>query len=390
MPNSLTFGVNLLPSIDKSDNGGLSLGNASYKWNIFGDLTGTATAFATAPKVKVSLSTTYGTGVGQNETTLNANNGEQTLAVTGTLPVKHGGTGQESLTSGYALIGNGTNAINFRQIINNESATAITADTTNDSLVTVNTIYYGLPTINNAHNYTSATTIYAPSTGGTANYPLVSKGATTTPDWYMGFTLTGDGTISSPFNAAFSNTVQIAGDTTIGADGASSNLTVWSATDLKTTLLVGGNATIDGNVIPATTNTYSLGTGGTTSPKRWSALYIGAEDTYGDPYLPVYWHNGVPTSLDGVIQYKAFTIYPNTTSITLESTAYNPNTYVLQIVITNGEANLNGAITWTSQWKTGSSNTIGEVVLTTAQTSGAVQGYIITARGCEALDPPSS
>lgn len=57
----------------------------------------------------------------------------------GTLAVANGGTGLTSLTSGAALIGNGTNGVSLRSITNNTTATAVTANT---NLVTANTLYY--------------------------------------------------------------------------------------------------------------------------------------------------------------------------------------------------------------------------------------------------------
>lgn len=63
----------------------------------------------------------------------------------------------------------------------NISAAALSSSGTN--LVTERTVYYGLPTINNAHNYNSSTTIYAPTTGGTAGYILKANGVNSTPTW---------------------------------------------------------------------------------------------------------------------------------------------------------------------------------------------------------------
>ena len=58
----------------------------------------------------------------------------------GVLPVSHGGTGKETLTSGSALIGNGTSAVTLRAITNNTStSTALSAST---NLITANTLYY--------------------------------------------------------------------------------------------------------------------------------------------------------------------------------------------------------------------------------------------------------
>ncbi len=67
-------------------------------------------------------------------------------------------------------------------VTDRSSATALSNSGT--GLVTERAVYYGLPTINNAHNYTSSTTIYAPTAGGTANtQALVGNGATTAPKW---------------------------------------------------------------------------------------------------------------------------------------------------------------------------------------------------------------
>ena len=69
-----------------------------------------------------------------------------------------------------------------KAITDKSAATAIGNSDTN--LITARAVYYGLPTINNAHNYTSSTTIYAPTAGGTQNtQALVGNGATTAPKW---------------------------------------------------------------------------------------------------------------------------------------------------------------------------------------------------------------
>ena len=60
----------------------------------------------------------------------------------GVVSASQGGTGLSSLSSGYALIGNGTNAVTLRQITNNVSSTSpITANT---NLVTMNTLRYAM------------------------------------------------------------------------------------------------------------------------------------------------------------------------------------------------------------------------------------------------------
>jgi hypothetical protein len=80
------------------------------------------------PKIQVNLGTTDEVNLFEE----NVNPG-----VTGTLGVSNGGTGASNFTSGEALIGNGSGAIATRKIIDNTSATVLTA--TND-LITANTL----------------------------------------------------------------------------------------------------------------------------------------------------------------------------------------------------------------------------------------------------------
>ena len=90
---------------------------------------------------------------------------QNAIPVTGILPIANGGTGTNTLTSGEALIGNGTSAITTRAITNNTTAT-VAAKTNN--LITNNTLYYATASINNARQ-TNNVSIYAPTTAGTAN-----------------------------------------------------------------------------------------------------------------------------------------------------------------------------------------------------------------------------
>ena len=50
------------------------------------------------------------------------------------------------------------------------------------NLVTERDVYYGLPSINGVHTYNSSTTIYAPTTAGTADQVLISNGSGA-PSW---------------------------------------------------------------------------------------------------------------------------------------------------------------------------------------------------------------
>ena len=160
--------------------------------------------------------------------------------ITGTLGVSHGGTGATTFTSGEALIGAGTNAVTTRGINNMTTKSYIAYDTklmttntlaywngaytdsgasnltycnqgafgnivtksytdstsasaigTGTSVPTERDIYYGLPTINNSHSYTSSTAIYAPAEGGTAGQYLKAVGNTSAPVWtsFAGLTI---------------------------------------------------------------------------------------------------------------------------------------------------------------------------------------------------------
>lgn len=100
----------------------------------------------------------------------------------GTLGVARGGTGAASFTANSLIMSGSTTtaALTTRSITDNSSASAISTGT---SIPTERDIYYGLPTINNSHAYTSSTTIYAPTGAGTANQILVSAGGTSAPTW---------------------------------------------------------------------------------------------------------------------------------------------------------------------------------------------------------------
>ena len=124
---------------------------------------------------------------------------------------------------------------------------------------------------------------------------------------------------------------------------------------------------INGNLVPTSGKTL-----GTTS-SRWSALYVGSANSYGDAYTPVYWNTGVPAAVTP-LQRIAFTIASGKTGVKLAHAAFTTKSYVTQIVVDTGAANLNNVINW-------SSDTAGEISLTTTATSGDVSGYILVSRG---------
>ena len=275
--------------------------------------------------------------------------------------------------------------------------------------------------------YASASDTLAKLNAGTAGTPLITQASTAAPKWYGGLILTGSS--NSDYAAEFSGTISVAktasisGNTTIGANGTASTLTVWGATTLKSTLDVNGNTTIGtsssnksltvngtlevtstskltgnvgigaaadntfklyvegnskfkGNLVPQATNTYTLGE--STTPLRWSALYIGTADTYGDEYTPVYWSNGVPTEVEIVKKYT-FSFSSGATTTTVSPTNTNKaKSIVTEIVVDTGISYLNGEITWSVPTTGTDAN---KIVLTTTATSGTVSGYILVSIG---------
>lgn len=232
--------------------------------------------------------------------------------------------------------------------------------------------------------YASATNTLAQVTAGAStniNQPLISGGPAA-PKWYAGLTLTGDGTQQSPYDATFNNTVTITGATTLSSTlsvAKNSTLTgkvgIGALPDNNYQLYVNGvslfngNTTVNGNLLPGANNTKTLGS----TDARWAKLYIGNADSHGDAYTPIYWNNGVPAAVT-LVQYCEFTIGSGKTGVKLTHAAFTAASYVTQIVVTNGESNLNSAIGWESA--------AGYINLTCgAVTSGAVSGYILVSRG---------
>lgn len=86
----------------------------------------------------------------------------------------------KALVTGGTVDGYTLAAASAKAVTDSTSASAISTGT---SVPTERDIYYGLPTINNSHAYTSSTTIYAPTAGGTSGYYLQGAGTTTAPTW---------------------------------------------------------------------------------------------------------------------------------------------------------------------------------------------------------------
>ena len=305
----------------------------------------TATEWADPQNVKVILGTQYGDGTGQSETAINGGQSTvQTIAVAGVLKISNGGTGANSVNA-------------YGVVYGNSSADAYDSISANAE----GQVFIG-------HG---------------------ASGSTSAPSWYSGLLLTGAGTVASPYEAIFANDVSITGDlivttTTklisnvgIGTDPDNNYLLyVNGDSNLNGDTIIGGSITITGNIIPSANNQYTLGS---STNNRWSALYIGTDDTYGDEYTPIYWYDGIPTEVAVVQKYTFSIANGSTTAIITPTNTNKARSIVTEIVVDSGIEYLNGPISW--EIPTTGDNEDKIVLTTTVATSGAVGGYILVSIG---------
>ena len=197
-------------------------GNADYRV-LFSENANDTTQTVTARK---NTNFKYNPSTG-NVMATKFNNLTLTAATTG-FTIAGGTTTSKTLTvsESYTL-----GAACAKTITDSSSASAIS---TGISLPTERDIYYGLPTINNSHAYTSNTTIYAPTAGGTANtQALVGNGTTTAPKWI-------DISPSISITAGTASATPKINVTVLGQSGTAQSLTtastsVYGATKLSST-----------------------------------------------------------------------------------------------------------------------------------------------------------
>ena len=114
------------------------------------------------------------------------NSGNFTVTGTMTATDFYGGGANITLgTANVAVVTDDNKKLSTRSITNNTSNTAIANNT---NFPTMNTIYYGLVTVNNA-SQTRATGIYAPTSAGTTDHVLISRGGNNAPVWTASATL---------------------------------------------------------------------------------------------------------------------------------------------------------------------------------------------------------
>lgn len=157
----------------------------------------------------------------------------------------------------YAI--KGLAAAAYKALADSSSASAIGTGT---NVTTERDVYYGLPTINNAHNYTSSTTIYAPTTGGTTSQVLIGNGTTSAPVWtdISGLVPTSATNATNDSDGNPINTTYI--KKSIGT--AAGDIIYWSASGTPTRLAKGSN----GQVLKLANGVPTWGTDNNT----WDAL----------------------------------------------------------------------------------------------------------------------
>ena len=166
--------------------------------------------------------------------------------------------------------------------------------------------------------------------------------------------------------------------TDVGLSLNKNSLTSGYTFEVNGKTLLDDELNITGDLIPTTTNAYSLGDNTINSEKRWKSLFLGTANSYGSYTQPVYWNNGVPATVT-MIQKIYFSISNGKKSVTITSSTANTlssDSIVTQIVVTDGEDYLRAPLTWIS-----GSNYVA--INTATATAGLVEGYILIVRGAE-------
>ena len=133
-----------------------------------------------------------------------------------------------------------------------------------------------------------------------------------------------------------------------------------------------GTTTHNGSILLSSNGAGSLGQSGI----RWTSVYIGSADSYGDAYTPIYWNSGVPTAVT-IVQKVPWKLNSGNKSCKIDhSSMFTAGSIVTQIVVTSGEIYLGAPLTWKSA--------AGYIVINTSvAATGTITGYAIVTRGSE-------
>lgn len=267
----------------------------------------------------------------------------------------------DSFSANEVIVSDSNGALTSVPYSDNTTDTAQSLDNTSTNFVTERYIYYGLPNINDDHNYNSDTTIYVPLDSGVAGQLLVSGGNNAAPQWEQ--------------NTLLMNTDSGADDVTgllLGSNTHAGLIGLYATTGVHT-------FSIYKPVNPTFNNTPIEHT----FPSTQGYIVQSSGLDAGNFESPIYLENGIIQESLPIILKWSFTIASGQSSATLSNLSFNAHTYVTQIVVDQGMENLNGPISWTSSDATEVEGTtvLGNITLTTATTSGAVSGYILISRG---------
>lgn len=178
-----------------------------------------------------------------------------------------------------------------KAVTDSSSASAIGTGT---SLPTERDIYYGLPTINGSHSYTSSTNIYAPTSAGTSGYWLKSSGSGA-PSWESWSNVTvGKATADGDGNTISSTYLKLSGGTMTGAirlasgsgnglkDGSGNDILYYSGTALSLNFSATLNLRASGTAVATLSSAGMLTTSGDQVISSDLALKTNLKDiTYG-------------------------------------------------------------------------------------------------------------
>lgn len=287
------------------------------------------------------------------------------------VPIANGGTGTNSFSANEVIVSDSTGdsltSVPYADYDSTEDPTGVSIPSLGSSstnFVTERYIYYGLPNINDDHNYNSNTTIYVPLNSGVTGQLLISGGSNVTePQWSSTAFLQN---IISAENTVPSYTHLILGGDDENSNHFAGKIELYSAESGTHSIL--GQDTVENRE-----HTFPDNDG----------YVVQSSDLYtGNEYVPVYLDNGELTESFPVQKYE-FTIANGQTSTIITHFAFNAHTYITEIVVDQGIENLNGPIDWASaDADTENNETFGHIELTTTiATSGAVSGYFIIAHG---------
>lgn len=167
-------------------------------------------------------------------------------------------------------------------VTDSSSASAIGTGT---SVPTERDIYYGLPTINGVHNYTSSTTLFAPTSAGTSGYILKSNGSGA-PTWLQTLPVANGGTGNTAMTTNRLVWSESASKLTAGYHYASSTKVAINSTSAPTeTFYVNGAAKINGALTATSLNLTSFAKTLTLSANTWTDTGISGSNLTTGTYI---------------------------------------------------------------------------------------------------------